>query len=310
MDFRNDIMFNLDAIDSNAPLIIFFGGTDSGKTAVILSLLRYLSRQGWSISVNENFRNDVEYNQVVKNIQDNLASPVPILRGTRRDIDAALINARYNNRLIFQIIEIGGESYVSTQDGDTASFNMPAGLRLLFDRQDTNLRKLLVFMPDASSKSNEQRKHEESNIMKTYMMSDFFRSCKQIIPLVNNKRDSTLILISKVDLPEFTSLKVNGEIVEENIIARLLAMDFKYKELKSLLKESCIDFQGLVTYSSGHVQEDKLYEPDSRYAKRLFSIIMRFAENPFDPFFFLKKLFSIWNRSDKHVTPNIKSTAG
>lgn len=241
--------------DQSTPLVVFFGGTNSGKLMTIMRLLRYLGRYGYYSSPDRNLRpsSDMIYQMVCKQFNEQIGSDKSIIRWpSPRTILVKLINKEGVSEC--QLLKLPGEHCINPNYNDGC---LPVYFNYIVNVPN---KKVWVFFLDGY-RGDERLGYCTSQMLKLLKLT--------------NPKDRIVFLYSKVDQYIHYSDCRPADLFREfgnkyPYLIDFVKHKFKKRSFFSLRK---FDF---VLFSAGSFYDMDIFCPGSDvYPQRLWSVIMK-----------------------------------
>lgn len=136
-------------LNRKAPIVVFWGTPNSGKTVMLFRLTRYLRLNGYTVMPVLDFRpNNAKYKENCEKFDKLVDSPkVP---GSTDKLNFMLLSVFKDGKEVCQLLEAPGEHYFSEKFPNR---NLPNYLHAIFENQ---LPKIFLFLLELNWKDNEQ----------------------------------------------------------------------------------------------------------------------------------------------------------
>ncbi len=215
-------------------LVSLIAPPSCGKTALIGRLRPYLLSQGYSVSINDKYRNDKYFLKAKASMEEAWNNPNYSPDGTTR-MGFLLIDAKRNGKLLFQMQDGAGEDYFQIDNPNWMHF--PAYIRNAYLDNELLITYLILF--------NEGMLLSEKAVFKNY-----FKKLGALIPKIRPKKDAVLFVNNMADvyIPEN---QPKDDKVLKGLRSRFDQFDEFYRELqikgirKSFLTFSAGEFSKL-----------------------------------------------------------------
>ncbi len=261
----NDI--EVEITDKESPIIVMFGPPNSGKTMMLVRLVRYLRENGYTVNPVRTFRRstDVNYKEVCDSFDGMVGSP--LAQASTNLINFLLVEVRKDGNKVCQLLEAPGEGYFDPK-------NPKEGFRRYVHAViNSENRKLWAVMVEPDWNESEIRAQYVQRVSKLHSTT--------------GKDDAFLFVYNKIDKTPFVVNKgVNEKAAIKDVKEKYPGIFEPFKDNRPIISwfsgYDC-DFVPFSTgtYSSG--TNGLTYQPSSPdYPQRLWNkIVKRLKRNRF-----------------------------